>query len=379
MIALNKFHQIAIHLANSKIKVHDGFKYDSKSVFSACSQIIKAKNIKELSFYLDYHIDAIDLEIFDALSKNTSISALKIPNCRGTYPKYLSEVLKTNKTVKRLDLSGHRMNAADLQALSDSLKKNKHLVEVDLSQSLVKDPNGLNVIFETLQINSSIVKLNIRHLDVFDKNTSFSSLRSNKSLRDIDLSDNFLGDEGCKLIADILKTNDSLKDINLSHNVIQSAGFKELSEALKVNITLKKINLSANTARLGEIKMISEAIKVNKSLTELDLSELGFDLEGTKALADALRVNATISRIHLSKNRIDRAGAMQLTEVLKVNETLAYIDLSNNFIDDDCAHSILVAIKPNRTFKLVWWPVDHSNEPCVYEELSCMNENMCYR
>ena len=69
-----------------------------------------------------------------------------------------------------------------------------------------------------------------------------------------------------KKIAKVLKTNTSLKELNLDGNNLGPAGAKALSDALKITTSLTTLNLSFTKIRSKRATSIAEALKENKIL-----------------------------------------------------------------------------------------------------------------
>ena len=59
---------------------------------------------------------------------------------------------------------------------------------------------------------------------------------------------------GAKAIAEVLKTNKTLTDLRLTANKIGDEGAKALAKALETNATLKKMSLTINSLLLLQIK-----------------------------------------------------------------------------------------------------------------------------
>jgi hypothetical protein len=62
----------------------------------------------------------------------------------------------------------------------------------------------------------------------------------------LDLSQNMVGTEGGKALAEILKVNGSLTSIDLSHNVMGSEGAKALAPAIAANGSLTSLDMRRN-------------------------------------------------------------------------------------------------------------------------------------
>ncbi|STX27949.1 Gala protein type 1, 3 or 4 [Legionella beliardensis] len=112
-----------------------------------------------------------------------------------------------------------------------------------------------------------------------------------------------------------LRNNDrSVKELNLSYNNMGNQGVKHLSAALKCNTNLINLNLAYND--IGEIGVnyLSKVLQSNTSLTRLNLKYNLFDTESIGYLAEALKSNYTLLelksidsdeiQIHLAKNKL---------------------------------------------------------------------------
>ena len=123
-------------------------------------------------------------------------------------------------------------------------------------------------------------------------------------------------------------------------------GAQCLAEALKTNITLKKLNLRCNTLCGQGAMFLSEALKVNKGLTLLDLGFNYIGIQGSRYLSEALRVNSVLSGLNLRAfNGINDEGAALFAEALKFNKnsSLTDLDLRDNEIntDNECVQFIM--------------------------------------
>ena len=72
-------------------------------------------------------------------------------------------------------------------------------------------------------------------------------------------------------IAEAIKVNKTLTNLNLRNNGIGDAGATCIAEAIKVNKTQTNLDLRSNGISDAGATCIAEAIKINKTLTFLDL------------------------------------------------------------------------------------------------------------
>ena len=61
----------------------------------------------------------------------------------------------------------------------------------------------------------------------------------NNSIKTLNLSNNKIGDEGCKAIFNTLKVNSTLQTLHLSCNKIGKEGCRAIFNTLKVNSSIK--------------------------------------------------------------------------------------------------------------------------------------------
>lgn len=73
-----------------------------------------------------------------------------------------------------------------------------------------------------------------------------SILQNNKSIKELNLSNTGLDDDGLRELCDAIRGNETLTELNLSSNHFGEAGAASLTEALTFNSSIKKLDLSAN-------------------------------------------------------------------------------------------------------------------------------------
>ncbi|CAM4674212.1 unnamed protein product [Leuciscus chuanchicus] len=148
-----------------------------------------------------------------------------------------------------------------------------------------------------------------------------SALRSNPShLRDLNLSDNKLGDSGVKLFSAVLANpHCKLEILGLSGCGVTDEGCVALASALRSNPShLRDLNLSDNKLGDSGVKLFS-AVLANPhcKLEILGLRRCGVTDEGCVALASALRSNPSHLRdLDLSLNNLGDSGVKLFSAVL---------------------------------------------------------------
>ena len=269
---------------------------------------------------------------------------------RASHVDVLSDALKSNTTLTELNLSSNFIGDAGAASVADALKSNTTLTKLNLSSNGIGAAGAASVA-DALKSNSTLTKLNLSENDIGDAGAASvaDALKFNTTLTKLNLSSNGIGAAGSASVADALKSNTTLTKLKLSSNGIGAAGAASVADALKSNSTLTELNLSENDIGDAGAASVADALKSNTTLTELNLSENGIGAAGAASVADALKSNTTLTELNLSENDIGDAGAASVADALKFNTTLTKLNLSQNFIGDAGAASVADALKSNAT------------------------------
>ncbi|KAL0242597.1 hypothetical protein GEMRC1_005160 [Eukaryota sp. GEM-RC1] len=178
------------------------------------------------------------------------------------------------------------------------------------------------------------------------------ALKTNSTITSLELSSNYIGDEGVRALAEVLKVNASVTSVNLHYNFIKVEGARALAEVLKLNSSVTSVNLRTNSVGDVGARALADALNVNTSVTSVNLRANSIGDEGARALAEALKVNASITSIDLRYNFIGDEGARALAEALKVNTSVTSVNLRANSIGDEGARALAEAFRVNHRVEI---------------------------
>ena len=175
----------------------------------------------------------------------------------------LSEILKTNKTIKILELSSSSLTGG-IKQVSDSLFNNKTLEKLWLS-----DVTGIT-------------------------------------------------DEDITHLSTMLSSNTTLKELYLSNCNITDNGVRYICEGLTKNQTLTSLNIGRNHQITSvSTSTIADLIQTTKSLTELYLYNTSLNNDDIKTICTSINKNTTIRKLHLSRRYEEYCKKLDSYQVIK--------------------------------------------------------------
>ena len=175
----------------------------------------------------------------------------------------LSEILKTNKTIKRIVLSSSSFTGG-IKQLSDSLFNNKALEKFELCY--VTD----------------------------------------------------VTDEDMTHVSTMLATNTTLKELCLPNCNITDNGVRYICEGLTKNQTLTRLNIGHNCQITSvSTSSIADLIKITTSLTRLDLDHTSLNNDDIKTICTSLSKSTTIQTLYLSGRHEEYCKKLDSYQVIK--------------------------------------------------------------
>ena len=179
----------------------------------------------------------------------------------------LSEILKTNKTIKRLVLSSSSLTGG-IKQVSDSLFNNKTLEKLllwDVTDITDKDMTHLSTI---LMINTTLKVLRLYNCNITDNGVRYicDGLTKNQTLTTLNIGCNpQITSVSTSTIADLIQTTTSLTTLYLYNTSLNNYDIKTICTSISKSTTIRELHLSRQhydyCKKLGSYKVIKDRLK----------------------------------------------------------------------------------------------------------------------
>ncbi|XP_072891391.1 ribonuclease inhibitor-like [Hemitrygon akajei] len=281
----------------------------------------------------------------------------------------LSHAIGLCDTIKYLNLEYCHIQCEGIQRLGPGLHKCQ---ELRLGENELGD-SGVKLVFSALgNPECKIQKLWLNNVGLTDSGTEdfASALSTNRSLTELDLSDNKLRDSRMKLVSAALRNPEfKIQKLVMSGVCLTDSGAEDLASALSTNPTLTELDLSYNKLGDSGVKLLgicnisnlsvsftslslisrlkcvgltdsgaadlASALSTKPSLTELNLSYNELGDSGVKLVSGALRnPECKMQKLWLESVGLTDSGAEDLVSALSTNKSLTELDLRSNSLTD---------------------------------------------
>lgn len=231
-----------------------------------------------------------------------------------------------------------------------SLKLNKFVSTLDLTDNWINE-DGCFHLGAMLAENATLQVLVLQGCRIGPEGARrlFVNLPQNRALRQLNLCKNQLGDEGVEYLAKSISLGADVCDIDLSYNSLTDEAAKSLIDALEINNKLTALNLSWNMIRSPNVIFaLCCVLAENDGFSDLDLSWNSLSGARIGKSISVLLKNKNLTNLDLSNNKLCGAAVKPIAKALeKGPPNLISLNLSSNPMTPQDAHKILCPmIKP---------------------------------
>ena len=194
-------------------------------------------------------------------------------------------------TVWRLDIVDTSLDSKCVSILSEMLKTNKTIKRLELFSSSIT--GGIEQVIDSLFTNTKLEKLVLSNVTgITDKDMPHLSI--------------------------MLLSNTTLKELELPYCHITDNGVQSICEGLTKNQTLIKLNIGRNYQITSvSTSTIADLIETTTSLTRLYLYNTSMNNKDIKAICTSLTKNATIQKLYLSGQHEEYCKTLDSYQVIK--------------------------------------------------------------
>jgi len=270
-----------------------------------------------------------NLKVFDLAHNEINVSLIKnilnLPNLTqlilqsnsindediNNICKYIND---SSAPLKKLLLQSNKIGPIGAQKISEMLKKNQTITELNLASNKIKD-TGMNSLCETLSFDNNTLKIlmvNFTELNDYCSDAIDFMLRNNKSLISLSIMGNNFTNHGLDKILSSLRINKTLLSLCIGDNKINDNAFNNLGKYLSFNKNL--LNLEIKTSNMSEktIENFYKKFIYNNTLICLNLIDNRISYDACSKLALTIYKNNCINQIKLMLNQPNKDERLEL-------------------------------------------------------------------
>ena len=261
--------------------------------------------------------------------------------------------------LRALDISNQGLGDDFVVALGEVLIRLPYIVFISIRNSRCTDV-GVNSIVKRAE-----VLMKLESLDVSENEIGACSaislrnyLNSHKcTLRRLVMSKADVDDGECNEFMSALQINKSVTELNLSQNLIGASenlnivkpdlvtGGEAIAQMLCTNETLRVLDVSWNSIRGDSAIEFAQSLRCNQTLRTLKLAYNTFGDKGSQYIGMSLLTNRSIERLDLSYNSVSPAAAMVIANALVDNDVMRLLNLDGNKVGVRGAASLMGALR----------------------------------
>jgi len=207
-----------------------------------------------------------------AISKHKVLSFVDLSQCGlGESDEILSLLLKGEKKLNGLDLSGNGFGPKSLALIANFLSTHKTITILNLGNNSFDD-ESVKTFKNAVGKNKTLEELSLASTNITLSTKTQRSLVLNDKLLHVDLSGNKLQTNGTKLMIKHLKKNPPLSILTLVGCSLSSKSAEGLCNALKRNTNLAHLDLRGNNFNSKAVPFFVDALRNNSTLLTLNMS-----------------------------------------------------------------------------------------------------------
>ncbi|XP_072892022.1 NACHT, LRR and PYD domains-containing protein 3-like [Hemitrygon akajei] len=310
-----------------------GFQYSKRRLLNALHYLFESQNFGLVRLALG-SVEALSFDMMTLTPIDCEV---------------LSYVIGLCDTIKHLDLYRCHIQYEGIQRLGLRLHKRQ---ELRLGRNYLGD-SGVKLVSAALRNpECKIQKLGLEKVGLTGSGAEdlVSALSTNSSLMELDLSDNQLEDSGVKLVSVGLRNPEcKLLKLWLNNVGLTDSGAEDLFYALSTNRSLTELNLSGNKLGDSGVKILSAALRNHEcKIQKLELKVVGLTDSIVEDLVSTLNTNRSLTELNLSDNELGDSAMKLVSAALKNPECkIQKLVLNNVGLTDSGVESPVFIVSSN--------------------------------
>ncbi|CAH0604977.1 unnamed protein product [Chrysodeixis includens] len=245
-----------------------------------------------------------------------------------------------------IDLRYYCVNPRGVRAMALALQYNPIVKSLILIDNFLND-DACYHLSDMLLTNSTLTELNLHGCRIGPSGARrlFSGLHTNRGLIYLDIGSNQIGDDGMEFLADAVIYGLDVKEIDLSNNNISGKGVNLLAKAFETHNRFTHINLAWNHLyTLGTANFLNK-VSESPGLKALDLSWTSLQGPRIGLALTNVAAHPHIKKLNLSNNKLEGEAIKSLISRLNKAKKMTTLDLSHNPMSPEDALCVLTKVR----------------------------------
>lgn len=321
--------------------------------------------------------------IFKTLVNHQSLISLNLSSLEGVNRNRIStegvreieNVLKTNKFLEYLNLSGNSIKNDGVKYLMCGLNMNDTLKYLDISKNEIDEKGAENI--KTYLKESKLVYFNISCNHIKNEGLiHIANCLMTKSLyfvNEVNFSECKLNFEGIKNFFKIVSFNQKLTTILFNRNNLYFKGFNDLDTSI-APMNLRKLGISG--CGIGKYAVgVAELLLSNSTLHYLDISNNQIDDRTFKSFIPIPKENHSIKSLDFSRNFISDISGKPFFANLSMNFSLKHLNFFDNQLQNGTANTIIASLRVNKHLLKINLESNRIQYKMINEIKNCLKAN----
>ena len=285
-------------------------------------------------------MDWLQCDSFDLGPGVTALSLRPFLDADSTVT-LLAGVLKHDSSANILDtikVYDTSLSVEGSSALAHSMRSNRTMTSLSLSNVKLGD-DGIIAVANGFKDHGTLTLLELDR-NAFTHHAAkalATSLRGCSSLTRLNLGSNRIADAGVKLVVDACASLPSISNLDLSANSITTSGFKSIATLIQSNAALTYLDASRNDPRGDGLRALGNAMLTSKA------SRLAF------VRLDVLELSEEVAELHLRERMLIAGVAPLIAALMMRNSVLTKVDLRSNGLGPTGAEVLAKGVAGSRS------------------------------